>query len=154
MNVIRRKANEVLRLVAGICLMTAISLTVFAKSDPTSDMRRSSETGVAPHAQPDSSLRFASAAIPIPTVKSRVQQLGLGATVKLKLLHGGGCHGYITDITDNSFEVTDTKIRLHQFNFLSVRSIAGRPLPDASAPAGNRILRAIFRTTSRFAVGP
>jgi hypothetical protein len=155
MNGFRQKAKEVLRTLAGICLLSAMTLTVFASSDPTSEMPRSSdETGVASLAQPESSLLLASVAIAMPTVKARVQQLGLGATVKLKLLHGSRYHGYITDITDNSFEVTDTELRPHQFNFSSIRSIAGRPMPDPSAPVGNRILRAIFRTTSRFSVGP
>lgn len=155
MNGFRQKAKEVLRPLAGICLVSAMTLTVFASSDPTPEMRRNSdEAGVASLAQPESSLLLASVAIPMPTVKARVQQLGLGATVKLKLLHGGRYHGYITDITDNSFEVTDTELSPHQFNFSSILSIAGRPIPDPSAPVGNRILRAIFRTTSRFAVGP
>lgn len=87
--------------------------------------------------------------------KAKVQQLGLEATVRVTAFHGKGCHGYITDITEGSFEVTDAKtLRIRRFQFSSVERIAGRPLPDPSTPIGNRILRDVFRTTSRFGLGP
>ena len=88
-------------------------------------------------------------------IRVKVRQLGLGAQVKLTAFSGKRYRGYITDITDRSVEVTDAKtLRVHSLNFSSVQRIAGRPLPDPADPIGNRILRSIFRTTSRFAVGP
>ena len=88
-------------------------------------------------------------------LKAKVRQLGLGAQVKLTAFSGKRYQGYITDITDHSVQVTDAKtLRVHSLDFSSVERIAGRPLPDPSDPIGNRILRSIFRATSRFAVGP
>lgn len=87
--------------------------------------------------------------------KAKVQELGLGATVKIALFHGKRYRGYITDIADSSFQVTDTKtLHTHLVQFSSVNRIVGRPLPAPWDPIGNRILRAFFKTTSRFALGP
>lgn len=97
----------------------------------------------------------ASLAIRQTAIRSKVEQLGLGAQVKLKVLHRGHYHGYITGFTDRSIEVTDSKtLRARSFEFSTIERLEGRPLPDPSDRTGNQILRRVFRATSQLGFGP
>lgn len=98
---------------------------------------------------------LASTVIRQTAIRAKIGQLGLGARVNLTALHGRHYHGYITDVTDHSIEVTDSKtLRARSFEFSAVERISGRPLPDASDPIRNRMLRVISRAISRLGLLP
>ena len=100
--------------------------------------------------------REASAVISAGKVKATVQELGLGAKVKLSTVSRATlCHGYITSIGENSFEVTDVaKWQANNFDYSTITRIAGRRLPDSTHPVENRLLRGVFSAASRLGVGP
>jgi hypothetical protein len=90
------------------------------------------------------------------TVRSTVQELGLGAKVKVSTVSRVKPYqGYITSIGENSFEVTDVAHwQANAFNYSVIHRIAGQRLSDSSGPVENRVLRAVFSVASRFGVGP
>jgi hypothetical protein len=88
--------------------------------------------------------------------KARVEELGLGAKVKLSTpLRTKRFRGYITSIGDNSFEMTDVKQwRTYTFAYADIQEVTGRSLPDPTAPIGNRVLRSVLKAASKLRMGP
>jgi len=88
-------------------------------------------------------------------MKTKVQALGLGATVKISTLYRHKRYkGYITRIDEDGFEVTDVAgWRSNTLKYSAVNQITGHRLPN---PANQTRIRmaALFDIVSRFGIGP
>ncbi len=100
---------------------------------------------------------FAASRSVIPsTARTRVEELGLGAKVRLSAGRSAKkLHGYITTIGDDTFELTDVRSsRSYTLAYSDVMDVTGKRLPDPAEPRSTGVLRGLLKLWSKMRMGP